>query len=213
MGLQRPAVPTPISSLPKPAREILAAARRLLRDGGLSALTLQAIATEAGQHKASVGYYFGNKAGLLAVLMDAVTRDAELEFMDATKRIASPVERARVMVDDERKLAEDPESFRDGFEILPYALRDDELRQRLASVYDWYREANAAGLIGAHGDDEDLQSALPLAGLMTAVLDGLAIQESLEPGNPIVEASWQLWRQCLGRMVAEHPDEGGRGAG
>lgn len=109
MGPQRPATPTPISSLPKPAQEILAAARRLLRDGGLSALTLQAIATDAGHHKASVGYYFGNKAGLLAVLMDAVTRDAELEFMDATRKIPSPAERARVMVDDQRRLAGDPE--------------------------------------------------------------------------------------------------------
>ena len=65
-----------MEALPRTAQRILAAARRLLVRDGFTALTLSAIADEAQESKASIGYHFGNKDGLVAALVDSLTHDA-----------------------------------------------------------------------------------------------------------------------------------------
>ena len=44
--------------------------------GGFEALKLSAIAREAGESKASIGYHFGNKDGLVTALVDSLAHDA-----------------------------------------------------------------------------------------------------------------------------------------
>ena len=65
-----------MEALAPTAQRILAAARRLLVRDGFTALTLSAIAVEAEESKASIGYHFGNKDGLVAALVDSLTHDA-----------------------------------------------------------------------------------------------------------------------------------------
>ena len=62
----------PMEALPPTAQRILAAAQHLLAAGGFEALKLSAIAREAGESKASIGYHFGNKAGLIIAIADAL---------------------------------------------------------------------------------------------------------------------------------------------
>jgi len=65
-GLPQPLLlEDPMESLPPTAQRILAAAQRLLASGGFEALKLSAIAREAGESKASIGYHFGNKSAVL----------------------------------------------------------------------------------------------------------------------------------------------------
>jgi len=60
----------PMEALAPTAQRLLAAAQRLLTSGGFEALKLSAIARAAGESKASIGYHFGNKAGLVTALVD-----------------------------------------------------------------------------------------------------------------------------------------------
>ena len=46
----------------------------------------------------------------------------------------------RALIDGETRIAADAESFQSFFEILPHALRDPDLRERVAALYDGYRE-------------------------------------------------------------------------
>jgi AcrR family transcriptional regulator len=73
--LPSPVVKNPFPDLPDTARTILAAARRVLLKSGFQALTLSAIGEEAGQNGALVSYYFGNKDGLIAALVDSIVYD------------------------------------------------------------------------------------------------------------------------------------------
>ena len=66
----------PMEALPPTAQRILAAAQRLLAAGGFEALKLSAIAREADESKASIGYHFGNKAGLVTALIDSLAHDS-----------------------------------------------------------------------------------------------------------------------------------------
>src|SRR5450759_1317863 len=65
----------PVSSLPRTAQKILDAATRLLAERGYEAVTLENVAAEAGVDKASIRYNFGNKAGLIIAVADALIHD------------------------------------------------------------------------------------------------------------------------------------------
>ncbi len=73
-----------MEALAPTAQHLLAAAQRLLASGGFEALKLSAIAREAGESKASIGYHFGNKAGLVTALIDSFAHDANRGLIEDT---------------------------------------------------------------------------------------------------------------------------------
>jgi len=192
-----------------PALNILHAAQRVLVEKGFSGLTLRAIAAESGENSAMVQYYFGNKEGLVKAMIDSVFRDDQRDAAAVMSSVASEDWLPR-FVDGLRTISES-RSFRVFFDILPYALRNEGLRARMARAYDSYRRikrdwlcceedaaaepdrvaAQAAGAPmpggstgGAAGGSEGLSpeddAMLGVAELMTAVVDGLAIQEAID---------------------------------
>ena len=65
----------PTAQLSPTARKLVAAARRLLARGGYEALTVEAVAAEAGAYRDSVRYYFGSKAAFIAAVVDSLAHD------------------------------------------------------------------------------------------------------------------------------------------
>ncbi len=177
-----------------PALNILHAAQRVLVEKGFSGLTLRAIAAESGENSAMVQYYFGNKEGLVKAMIDSVFRDDQQDAAAAMSSGAGEDWLPR-FVGGLRTISES-RSFRVFFDILPYALRNEGLRSRMARAYDSYRrikrdwlccEEGAAAepdRVAAPGDASALSAAddatLGVAELMTAVVDGLAIQEAID---------------------------------
>ena len=74
------------------------------------------------------------------------------------------------------------DEFRVFFEMLPHVLRDEDLRRRIALLYRWYWSMKLEWLGAADPaaalDDPDL---LGLAQLLSAVIDGLAVQAAVDP--------------------------------
>jgi AcrR family transcriptional regulator len=192
----------PIDALPPVARTILEAARRLLADGGYEALTLSAIAEAADEPKASIGYYFGNKDGLIVALVDALTHEANRALLAETEGLPMGERRLHALIDGEVRIADDVESFRSFFAILPHALRDERLRVRVGGLYEGYRET-VLRCVAAAGEDELRRSMLPFAMLMIAIVDGLAIQHGLDPDGIDVRAAVELWERLARAHLAE----------
>jgi AcrR family transcriptional regulator len=169
----------PRQSMSAPALKILAAAQSLLVAKGLSGLTLRAIAAESGENSAMVQYYFGNKEGLVKAMIDSVFRDDQQDAAEAMSTVGSD-DRLHRFVDGLRTISSS-RSFRVFFDVLPYALRNAGLRGRMARAYDSYRQIKRDWL---RGEDEpsprEQESLLGVAELMTAVVDGLAIQEAID---------------------------------
>jgi AcrR family transcriptional regulator len=171
----------PLSSLPETARKLLIAAKQIVAEEGFEALTLNAVSDRAGENKAMISYYFDNKAGLIAAVLDSVIHD---EYLDSQQRMkaAAPGRRTQRLVEEMRRMDKAAADFQVFFELLPHVLRDDALRERLAALYRWYWSLKLEWLglrDGAKGlADPDL---LGLAQLLSAVIDGLAIQAAIDP--------------------------------
>jgi len=117
----------PMEALPPTAQRLLAAAQRLLADGGFEALKLSAIAREAGESKASIGYHFGNKSGLITALVDSLMHDSNRSLIEETVAVPAGEARVRALIDGETRIAADAESFQSFFDVLPHALRDPDI--------------------------------------------------------------------------------------
>jgi AcrR family transcriptional regulator len=180
-GILRFPFDDPLSTLPETARRILDAATRLLTERGYEAVTLENVAAAAGVNKASIRYNFGNKAGLIGAVADALIHDECLRLSAAIGEL-SEEERLHAAMAGMRSLIVGADSFRGFFDILPHAFREPELRARLFALYTWWYEENLKwlGLDGRPGGPhhELLQG---LAELIAAIPDGLSVQAGLDP--------------------------------
>lgn len=169
-----------VSSLPPTAQKFLKAARKLLYEGGYDALRLEAIANEAGENRALIRYYFGGKDGLIAALVDMLTHDATVSLVKRCEALPKGDERVHAYLDNVRGLVEDRDSFLTFYDVLPHAVRDPDLRRRIADLYTWYREINERCL-GVNRESKDYKRLSALAMIVLAAVDGLALQVLLEP--------------------------------
>jgi AcrR family transcriptional regulator len=171
----------PNVGLPPAAARILAAAREVLVTKGFGGLTLRAIAEESGENSAMVQYYFGNKAGLVTALIDSNFRD-DLAGVTSVMSSVTGDDLLPKFVESLRTISAWP-SFRVFFDVLPYALRREQFKSRMASVYDWYRQTKLEWL-RAEDIEPDTQAhsdaLLGFAELVVAVVDGLAIQKAID---------------------------------
>jgi len=194
---------SPVSSMPKTAQKILAAARRLLMEGGYGSVTLEKVAAEAGVNKASIRYNFGNKAGLVGALVDFMLHE---EFERDLAELPSTPHKDLVsrLVDGKRHIIETTDNFRGFFDILPHALRDEDLSQRIAACYPWWAEQNLTLLelqgSGADGRPEVLRG---LGRLLSAVVDGLSVQAGLDPEELDMDAPLKALEFLLARAMPE----------
>jgi AcrR family transcriptional regulator len=192
--------------LPDTARNLLIAAKDIIADEGFESLTLKTVSERAGENKAMVSYYFDNKAGLVAAVLDSVIHDEYLASLDRMIDV-TPDQRIPRLVEEMRRMAASVEDFAVYFELLPHVLRDEVLRRRMAMLFRWYWkvklewlgvEDGAAGLA-----DPDL---LGVAQLLSAIIDGLAIQAAVDPdvdlGNP-----YRVLARMLECLELGHVDE------
>jgi len=188
-------VDDPIESLPPTARNLLDAARRILERDGFAALSLSAIAVEADESKASIGYHFGNKEGLVVALVDSLVHEANRSIISETHRYPMGEQRLRALIDGEKRIVDDTASFVALMEILPHTMRDGSLRTRVADLYADYR-GTVLEVLAA--EDEPAHAELAsLATLMIALVDGLSVQHSLDPDRANVTAAIALWEKMM----------------
>lgn len=197
-----------MEALAPTAQRILAAARRLLVRDGFTALTLSAIAEEAQESKASIGYHFGNKDGLVAALVDSLTHDANRALIQECSSLPPGPARMQALLQGESRIVADASSFQAFFEVLPYALRDPSLRRRVAALYDGYRETVWRCI-------SDAEPAIALeprsfGALMIAIVDGLAIQYCLDPEGADVASAIGQWERLMQSPAGKAAEEGSR---
>lgn len=177
------------------AQALVEAGKRLLMDGGMDALRVGRITAAAGQNKAMVSYYFGGKAPMLAVVVDSLIHEAVEGLAEQAERLPEGDARLEAHVDATLELMQTPE-FLATLDVVPAAFRNDDLRERLATLYAWYREVNAKCL-DPEVDPAESERLNGLATLFVAVIDGLAIQWALDPERTDLDALGRLLKEIL----------------
>jgi AcrR family transcriptional regulator len=208
-------VDDPLANLSPTAVRILTTAQHILTERGLSAVTLNAVAEESGENKALTKYYFGNKSGLIGALVDAAVHD---ECLASASRMQGITDEDRVerLVDELQHMSEATPSFLAFFDILPHAVRNDELRPRLATLYEWYLQLKLDWLgLDTSADVGRRAQLRPLAQLLSAVIDGLAIQALIDPERFDVHAAYAMLERILAIVLPGLLDgeRGGEAAG
>ena len=197
----------PLSELPEVARNLIVSAKAIIAEQGFDALTLNRLAAVSGENKAMTAYYFGNKAGLIAAVLDSVIHD---EYVASETRMTNldPAELTPHLVEEMRAIVGTTQEFRAFYELLPRVLRDDALRARMLPLYRWYWSVKLEWLGLADSpdalDDPQLKG---IARLLSAIIDGLAIQAAIEPDADL-ESAFRvlegLIEESLPKFVAAH---------
>lgn len=196
-------VDDPLAGLSPTAVRVLTAAQRILAERGLASLTLNAVAEESGENKAMTKYYFGNKAGLIAALVDAAVHD---ECLESASRMQGVTDEDRIarLVEELQHMSEAGSGFLAFFDILPHALRNEQLRPRLATLYEWYLQLKLDWLgLDPEADARRRAELRPLAQLLSAVIDGMAVQSLIDPERFDIDAAYAMLERILTSVLPD----------
>jgi AcrR family transcriptional regulator len=178
--------------------QILAAATTCLADKGYHRTSIDDIAALTGLSKGAIYHHFGSKREILLALFeewsaDLLTRWRSIgEQSDPLEALSRDAQEALTLVEDIVPLS------RAGLEFCSHAVRDDDLRQRIAAVYADARrhltglieEARQLGLLG------DVK-AQPMAIAFLAFFEGLFLMKAIDPEAVDVEAAWREGTSAL----------------
>ncbi len=177
-------------------QRILDAAREILTEGGVPALTVEAITARAGVNRAAVSYHFGGKAALVALVVDTTVQEMMLEVLRSTEQLPLGESRVACHIAGEQRITENDDAYRAWFGVFPLAFSDAAVREQIAAAYEWYVAVNRRCLGEVEGASEQQMDGL--ARLIAAVTDGLAAQRSMSGGSLDVSEPFRLFT----RMVA-----------
>ena len=179
----------PVAGMTPTARRVLDGAMQVVVSQGFGKLTIASISQKSGANVAAVKYYFGNKAGLVSVMIDTVIY-AELLLLQKQRAAPRGGNELSQLAQETIILSTPGVPLRILFELLPHALRDKKLRVQLRNYYETFYELHLGQLGAGHGSDTAVRSrAKGLAMLLAAVSDGLTMQALVAPEHfDMVEA-------------------------
>ena len=191
------------------------AARRLLRDDGYAAITLEGVALEAGEDRATITRHFGSKAGLVNALFDALGEDIFAQLTARAAAVPAGERRRHVFIRSLGDLATDRELTLGMYELMPHVLRDPTLRQRLGALYAYYRklmltQADMGESLETTQPYHDRKDVEALPALVMAVIDGMSIQQSLDASSIDCERVFALLDLFVSAVLDGRIRTGGR---
>jgi len=186
--------------------QILKAARRIVSEDGLEALTFAALEEKLAFTRGVITYHFENKDEIV----DAVLRSAIDEIDAATHAEASaslePEEKVRaVLRANVRGFVENVDAARILFSFWSRLAQDARARKVNAALYARYREQSAKllragqkqGVFGEFSVDA-------MAALLVGAVIGIVVQEHIAPGAIAVEKTVEEAAQSvLARVKAQ----------
>jgi AcrR family transcriptional regulator len=186
--------------------ELLAAALRVFASRGYRQAGVDEIAAAAGYSKGALYWHFSGKADLLHALLeervDAPTREMVALLGSAPPDRDMSVEASREFA---RRLNEQRDAVLVEREYWSLAIRDPELRARYAERQAELRGALAAALEARarHLGTPDLpMPAEDVARIVMSIIDGLAVDELIEPGSVRPELLGEAFALVYAGLVA-----------
>jgi TetR/AcrR family transcriptional regulator, transcriptional repressor of bet genes len=175
--------------------ELAAAVWRVASRDGMDAVTIRAVANEAGWSTGALHHYFAGKEELLLFAFRTIADRVGRRVAAAREAARDPVELVRELLaiglplDRERR-----DETRVWFAFLGLALTRPGLARAQGAAYGQWRRLVADALEEAQSGGELDPAIDPMreaAGLV-ALVDGLAVQAMFEPSGPSAERQLEL---------------------
>jgi TetR/AcrR family transcriptional regulator, transcriptional repressor of bet genes len=182
--------------------ELAAAVWRLASRDGLDAVTIRAVAGEAGWSTGALHHYFADKEELLLFAFRTIADRVGRRVAAAREGARDPLELVRELLAIGLPLdAERRDETRVWFAFLGLALTRPALARSQGAAYGQWRRLVTSALEQAQAEGE-LDAAIDpereAAGLV-ALVDGLAVQAMFEPSGPSAKRQLEL----LNARIAE----------
>ena len=175
--------------------ELAAAVWRIASRDGLDAVTIRAVAKEAGWSTGALHHYFADKEELLLFAFRTIADRVGRRVAAAAETARDPLELVRELLAIGLPL--DPErcdETRVWFAVLGLSLTRPALARDQGAAYGQWRRLVASAIEQAQAEGE-LDTAIdPLreAAALVALVDGLAVQAMFEAGGPSAERQLEL---------------------
>jgi TetR/AcrR family transcriptional regulator, transcriptional repressor of bet genes len=175
--------------------ELAEAVWRLASHEGLDAVTIRAVAAEAGWSTGALHHYFSDKEELLLFAFRTVADRVGRRVAATRETAGEPLELVRELLaiglplDDERR-----DETRVWFAFLGLALTRPALARAQGAAYAQWRRLVASALEEAQeagGLDAAIDPRREAAGLV-ALVDGLAVQAMFDPSGPSAKRQLEL---------------------
>ncbi|MBX9391856.1 TetR/AcrR family transcriptional regulator [Streptomonospora nanhaiensis] len=207
--------------------DLLAAAKRCLRERGYARVTARDLVTESGTNLASIGYHFGSKDELLSaaliemvgdwadsleagLLADPAPGGAGEGRRAAGAASADPFVRFEALW--EQVIASyftSLNDWRDGIEALAQARHSPAVRQRMAEGYEEGREALAPWFHAPGAPPAGPGESRALGGFYLALLTGVMVQHGIDPERaPTAQDLTRALRRIVADFGAAAPPSG-----
>jgi AcrR family transcriptional regulator len=184
--------------------ELAAAVWRLASRQGLDAVTMRAVAAEAGWSTGALAHYFADKEELLVFAFETVADRVGRRIVEAAGHARDPLEILRTQlveglpIDVERRA-----EVRVWFAFLGLAETRPRLAQAGRNAYRLWRDRIAKTLAAGQrqGLVDDAIDPEREAAALIALVDGLAIQATFEPRALTAERQVELLDERLARLT------------
>jgi AcrR family transcriptional regulator len=192
-----------LDGLSPTALHVVAAARDLLIAEGFEALTTERVAFEAGVDPSTVKRLFVSRAGLVLAVLDRIQMDAWNMIVESLEPIADPRERRDLYLRRQGELIAD-RAAEAGVEAVVHGLRDPIVRQKIAIMYDVWRDATLRTTeLDGVADPEETARRRTLVSLVLAVYDGLALQRAADPSAVDVDAACAMLADMVRLLIVD----------
>jgi AcrR family transcriptional regulator len=181
---------------------ILAAATELFATRGYAGAGVDRLAERSGIAKTAIYYYFGNKEGLLAAVLERTATEWIEAIQEAARQAGDPAGRLERALAGMRSMLEERPWIYKLFQILTLEVADEkpEIRDTLQGIVRRARAAITDGMREALG--VEVPDADGVAGLMLAALDGIALGRQIDPEKASLDQVFTDLRRVITFMIA-----------
>lgn len=181
---------------------ILEAATELFAARGYAGAGVDRLAERSGIAKTAIYYHFGNKEGLLAAVLERASTEWIEAIQQAARQAGDPVGRLERALAGMRAMLEERPWILKLFQILTLEVADEkpEIRATLQGIVRRARQAITDGMRESLG--VDVPGAEAVAGMMLAMLDGIALGMQIDPDAVALDQVFIDLRRTTTFMVA-----------
>jgi AcrR family transcriptional regulator len=191
------------------SNRILDAAYQAIADRGWGAVTLREIAEESGVALSQLSYYFGNKDGLFAAVLERMQREYAENLAAKLRDATSLQERLEKLIDYNRLLLrENSDLYRNFLEFFNFAMASPEFKKQVTAFLTRISRAIEKQIAQKQQFKQKLDpySSSAVTQFILSASFGISLQHLLAPKNKDVEAGFDIIKSALEIVFVDSKD-------